>query len=81
MKRKLQWLLIVLLCFTVSIVMAEVIIHPGQMVIYRFEAKSWEFQRADGPTLTVIIDPAGTLTLLENGMFVGQRYNSCQVAD
>jgi len=81
MKRISIVLLAALLVYACAAVAQGVTIREGQAVVYKFVPRSWEFARADGPTITVIMDPAGTLTVLENGVFIGQRYDSCQVAE
>jgi len=79
MKRIFVLILMLAVC---GVVLAQgITIHHGQFIGYKFVPRSWDFQRADGPTITVIVDPHGTMTVLEDGAFVGQRYDSCQVAD
>ena len=45
----------------------------------KFQATFWDFQRPDGPTITVAIDPNGTMTVLEDNQFIGQRYEGCKL--
>ena len=47
----------------------------------KFQAATWDFQRVDGPTISVIIDPNGNMTVLEDNNYLGQRYEACRVLD
>ena len=79
MKRLLIAALLVALAFAAYA--QGITLRDGQSVAYKFLPRHWDFIRADGPTISVIVDPAGTITVLENGAFIGQRYDSCVVAD
>lgn len=79
MKRIFAVILMLVVCG--AVLAQNIILREGQFVGYKFVPRSWDFSRGDGPTITVMIDPYGTMTVLEDHVYVGTRYDSCVVAE